>query len=1020
MSSTKAFIYLILLIMVSLLFPVAKAAPPTQGKEELKQSSVLFKQIEIEVLNQLPLSKQPISTIVGGFRLRGNRSIYQVSITDLDILITNNEQRLLPLLRLLKRLRANITFENGQLIYAFRAGENTILNFQNSTLEIKGITYPIELTKGLSDITGKQEVYISEKIFSKELGLNYLWDDTEYSVIVTTDRELNVFQEILARRTQRIEFDLSELTENLPETEGVKNARDFQQLLTFSELSLDIKSIIKEHQHFEFFTPKITLYGHLLGGQYRMSFSESINTQQSKTPDFPLWLQEVIWQSDIESFTVEAGDTGMSLTPLSVPFASFTGVSFRGLTEDDFTPLGKKTFLEGNGFSFANEQKISGMAPVGSTVEIFINGRLSYSELIKAKDGSAIGNSHYELLMSSGLNQTLNEVKTVITELDGTMNENVEFISNNISLLKQGQMAYSGGLGTRRRKQEGKLITQGLLAGAGVFYGINNDITLGLSLSSQNDFYRDTHSLKEFLNSRLYFGEHLAIKISESLFLTQNIGLNLIIDEEDIFVASNGRQTKKYPIAIENTLEYKGSSTLIALYHFDYDIDYSAGDINLGTRKGWGSFIQRKMEGSSIFNSAYANIKSHDSDDNTQYLAAEWKNQNLIPKSSLSLRADWIKQQDTLTNKNKERRLYSANITSGLSRNIEVELNHSWGTPIGFADNKDLRSGVPVPMITTSLPFGTRVSGKYRFSDAWSTYANYIDSGIGHKSAELSIERNLNFPGEMKFKLLSRHDLKSANQRTIVTIEYPFNRGGGDLFGLSFARGNNSDDYNINLYLSISGLFTWNRWTPRFIKRSSQIRPESGGIQGLVYLDINNNGKHDNGEIGVENINVLFNGRKHYRSGSGGWFYIPRNERQQEIVVSLDPSSLPATYTPTQGVQVANWNKAALTRVNLGIAALTSLSGKIIFDDDDSRALAGVIVKLIDLDNNQEERQSFSDSYGEYYFGELKRGRYEIQIITDSLPANTKQVNQLSNFTIDAYSSTEEIEMPTIHILEYE
>ena len=166
----------------------------------------------------------------------------------------------------------------------------------------------------------------------------------------------------------------------------------------------------------------------------------------------------------------------------------------------------------------------------------------------------------------------------------------------------------------------------------------------------------------------------------------------------------------------------------------------------------------------------------------------------------------------------------------------------------------------------------------------------------------------------------------------------------------------------------------------------------------------------------MENIDVLLNGRNHYRSGTGGWFYIPRNERQHEIVVSLEPSSLPATYTPTQGVQVANWDKTTLTRVNLGIAALTSLSGKIIFGDVSSRALPGVIVKLIDLDNEKEERQSFSDSYGEYYFGEIKMGRYEIQIITDSLPANTEQVNQLPEFIINAETATDEIVMPTINI----
>jgi hypothetical protein len=183
-----------------------------------------------------------------------------------------------------------------------------------------------------------------------------------------------------------------------------------------------------------------------------------------------------------------------------------------------------------------------------------------------------------------------------------------------------------------------------------------------------------------------------------------------------------------------------------------------------------------------------------------------------------------------------------------------------------------------------------------------------------------------------------------------------------------------------------------------------------------VYLDSNTNGKYDEGEVGVNNIDILFNGRKNYRSGREGWFYIPRNERQDEIVVSLNSSSLPAIYTPTQGVQRAKWDKLTLTRVNLGIAILSSLSGKIVFDDETSRALSGVTVKLVDLDNKKEERKSVTDSYGEYYFGEIKTGHYEIQIINDSLPANASPVNEHHNVTINGENATEEIVIETINI----
>jgi hypothetical protein len=459
----------------------------------------------------------------------------------------------------------------------------------------------------------------------------------------------------------------------------------------------------------------------------------------------------------------------------------------------------------------------------------------------------------------------------------------------------------------------------------------------------------------------------------------------------------------------------------LAYYNFHYQQDYSAGGINLTNRKGWGAFLNNNLNNGYSLNTAYAHISVFDRDIYTNYLAAELQTRYLIPKSKISLRGDWVTQQkangEPLNNKT-ELALYSLDITAKLIKSVELGLNHGWGEPISFTDNEDLRSGVPVPMITSSLSFGTRVNAKYKITDTWVTSANYSNSGIGHKTAEVLISRNISAPGEFKFKIQKRFDLTNKQQITSTNIEYSFLSGGGDLIGLSAVVGDKIDGVNASIYLRLSSLLTWDGVRPYMINKNKKIRAATGGIRGFVYLDSNTNGRLDPGEKGLSDIDVVVNGKLYYISDEDGWFYIPRSARHETIVIALDVESLPAIFTPTQGVQQATWAKGTLTRINLGIAALTSATGKIIYQENHEKSFAGAVINLVNLADQQVAHQSITDGQGEYYFGELSQGQYQIQIDADSMPDGVKIIGELPTLILTADEAGKDIEIPTSFVTE--
>jgi hypothetical protein len=92
--------------------------------------------------------------------------------------------------------------------------------------------------------------------------------------------------------------------------------------------------------------------------------------------------------------------------------------------------------------------------------------------------------------------------------------------------------------------------------------------------------------------------------------------------------------------------------------------------------------------------------------------------------------------------------------------------------------------------------------------------------------------------------------------------------------------------------------------------------------------------------------------------------------------------TVPAIYTVTHGTQLANIVRDSLTEVNLSLAPIVSVSGRIVITEPDGRTipLSGARVYLTDVESNRFVADSFTAEDGSYYIGDIKSGEYILQI----------------------------------------
>lgn len=965
----------------------SKSGNAAHGAAELQQSNA-------QIYEAILLAPEPITAEIAGFTLKGRMGFERISILDIDLVFSKDGERLLPLLRLLKRFGAKYRFEEGKLSFSLQEGQRAKIDIASSSLQIGEKQTPLTLMKGISDLTGSGELYVSEAVFAPEMGLVYLWNDDEYAGTLSSSTELRIFIKMREARSQASRVDVESLLDLYPETDAIATPQASARRLGIIDYSLrsNTRNLAESGQ--TELTPAFDLYGSLFGGQYHMALSGS------ELPGV-LTLNDLLWTSQSEHFELRAGDTGMGLSPLVLPFSAFTGISFRGVIDGTFSKKSEEEFLSTGQFNFSDERRLSGTVPLDSRVEVFVNGNRVFSEVIEEAGAAPVGQGRYELWVGRELSRNRNEIRTVITEPSGQVREQLQYLTSGPGLLLAGQTVLAGGAGSRKRLKGSSVRLDGAVLGMGMYRGVSDDLTLGVALAIQEDFFADPEARSETLPRRYYVGQTLALRVEEGLYWRNNLGVN------------HGKTGNHF--ALDSALEYYRPQTFLAGYGFSYGAGYSAGDTVIDNRVGAGGYVRWVSESRTQINAALVKINASQGDRRQYYGALALDNDSWLPRSALRLRGDWLsdrKPNDVA--RQPTNHLASFSWLWRPTDTFELEWVRGSGDLIAFSDNRDLRSGIPVPMVNDTLPFGDQLDLRYSLPDSWRLQGRFNNSGLGQESAAVALERSVRQSGYLDIRLSSRIDLDDYRKDSELILEYPLVRS-GDLMGFKLNR--SSNDNRISLYFRLSGTLSMDGWRPYAVDRSLRLTAEGGGLMGRVYLDRNANGHYDSGEVGVAGVEVMVDGRRRYLSDSQGWFYVQKDGRRDEVVVSLT-DRLSALYTPTQGVQRARWAEAVFTRINLGIATLGAITGQIELDQDgEVRSQPGLGVQLVRTSDESVQGGSITDSDGLYYFGEVMPGRYRIQPDPKALSDDLQPVGDLPEVLIEASDEGAEITPPVIRLL---
>jgi hypothetical protein len=225
-------------------------------------------------------------------------------------------------------------------------------------------------------------------------------------------------------------------------------------------------------------------------------------------------------------------------------------------------------------------------------------------------------------------------------------------------------------------------------------------------------------------------------------------------------------------------------------------------------------------------------------------------------------------------------------------------------------------------------------------------------------------------------------------------------------------------DYSFLVSLNIKQLYS--RHNKRMINiNESRVRTAYGAVHGKVFLDYNGNHTLDADEPGVPGVKVCLGQNLSALTDKRGYYILSARPNTPEVQVYLDPGTIPAIYTVTNGTQRAKLYRDSLTEVNLSVAPLISMIGHVVTVDPnapdpnvigsevlDIRATIldgveeevqesapvmkqpapGVRVSLYDPQSGLLAAESITGKDGSYYLGDIKPGRYTLRVDPRTLP----------------------------------
>jgi hypothetical protein len=938
------------------------------------------------------LSGPRLETTVVGFRLQVQGRFVQRTLSDFDIIIEGNE-RLLPLLRLLRLLKTDFTCAGSSLTFQVEGAPATVVDTQAGTVALSGVAAPTTLKVGISDVTSAAEVYLPEAVMAGILKMTLEWKEESYQYEFTSGRDLAIFN--TERERARAPTTIAgmgwpeEFSGDLP---AARVRRIGVPRLNFAEVRLQT-SQLRTHQDAQpqpwTVLPNLRAWGEALGG----SLVGSVSQRKTLAKGSELVLDQANWTTWLGASEGSLGDNTFGLSELAFPSLSLLGARVNGLAGAGLAGLERDPSMRGRRLTFLPSEEIHGYAPLGTQVTLFINGQELETRTVEPDEESPSGEGLYRFSGRDLLLNRLNEIRLVFRMPDGRTEESRREVLGVNRLVPRGGLAYLGGAGTRSMTRTLQRETDGSFMGGRIYYGLTSRMTIGGYAARQEGFVQDGFSSPaDRFPSRpppresTHWGTHLMWMPLDRLFLDLATGQSSV---------AGGRSDR----AFKGSADLRVGRLQLRSDGFWFGPRYEDGrDFSLGDRAGARLGLSYRSTAHQFFATG---VRVGDNLDHALARTTRldlgqvgWSLRPGIPRTTVGVKADFLHSPPLA-----DRRLYTITVTSSLLRNWSWRSQHFFGTPAvtgstGQTSSRDeleyrtrLLTGLSLGDVAALSTPTSEVQLERSFDSRWSLSLDYRHSS-SYRRALLELAR-YHWDGlSLQLRAGAGYDWLRSSPLVQERLELALDRGRRNMLMLEHHR--TRDEWSVRLLVQLSQVLGFAGHRPYRVT-DSRFDPNTGGVLGRVYLDKNGNGIADRGEPGLPDVQVITDTGWRAVSGLDGRFLVPADSERRRVRVGLKLSDLSAEYSAVVPAQEAQLRPGMVTHVDLAVATLGSISGRILSASADGRTVGvpGIQVLLLD-ERDHVIAQSTTAGDGSYYLGDVRGGVYRVSVDSRTIPPSLR------------------------------
>ncbi len=592
--------------------------------------------------------------------------------------------------------------------------------------------------------------------------------------------------------------------------------------------------------------------------------------------------------------------------------------------------------------------QVTGKAPAGSSVTLFINGWESREQTIG-------GDERYlfkDVLLFSL--ERANEVKVVIEKPAGEIEEVYRYIAVADSLLKKGEINYLAQLGKLYNNETGGYeADEGYIYNIIVNWGVAEKSTLGFSSYgeiSDSNYWYNYNSLR--LNQSL-----------NDLFTLQGLLYHNHSFSNDIAEADLGYKVN---------LDYKSSLTQTGVeYHREAEQLNLSAEERFPPNKVVKLYYIHDLTPASLISGTYTYYSELDDPDQQEN---KYEVGYLVEKDSWTGALEYNKtinkgHQETTSD------YWGGSVSYLIKPNIEVinELGYEvlwdevFSQTLDYGIEGKINSGENTYIVRTNwsnyLTSGKNNTDYYlSWSKRWQLADNeYIYSELGYEYN--TADESTSIPLGIKYSHLLNNDAK-------INLKYQGTWNRNDLI---------EGEIVHEIGLSITGAF--NFFGGKLISTSPYLFAEEVGIvTGVVYNDKNRNGQFDSDETLLPGIPVCLDHQVVFTDQKGKFIF--KEVTAGKYKLGVDLAQLPIEYTPT--IQEKNIIVEANGAVeeNIGVYVVGVVDGILKTANYEQE----ISLNSIKITAEPGGHSAFTDYRGYYYFDQLPAGKYTIKIEESSLP----------------------------------